>query len=294
MRSSLLLVGLLAIICLSSGCFESDNGRDNDQLPIAVTILPMKEIAEEIGGNRISVTVVVPPGAQPHTFEPTPALVSRVSGSKIFFRLGPDLLPFEDRLVERISSFHPDSIIVDLSDGIDLIQQGECGCPYDHGDYDPHIWLSPRNGAVMAEVMAGALIDLDPEYTEFYSKNLARYIARINEIDQQLTEDLADYQNNRFIVTHDAWGYFARDYGLEQVAIHVGGREPTARDIQQIVQIAEENSINVIFVEPQFSHKAAVSIAEELKATVVVIDPLAEEYLDNFLIVADAMKGAMT
>ncbi len=95
-------------------------------------------------------------------------------------------------------------------------------------------------------------------------------------------------------MTHDAWGYFARDYGLEQVAIHVGGREPTARDIQQIVQIAEENSINVIFVEPQFSHKAAVSIAEELKATVVVIDPLAEEYLDNFLIVADAMKGAMT
>ncbi|MCP1714322.1 zinc transport system substrate-binding protein [Methanocalculus alkaliphilus] len=296
MRAVLLILLLVLIASFYSGCIRNDTVSSDGVLQIAVTIPPMKEMVEVIGGDRVSVTVVVPPGSEPHTFEPGPGQIRRISRSDLFFRVGEGLFPFEDQLVGRLSSQNPHLRIVDLSHGIDLIlmdDHHDCGCGHGDGGYDPHIWLSPANGGVMAESIATSLILIDPDGEAFYRENLDGYHEAISGIDARIQEDLADLRIRRFIVTHDAWGYFAREYDLEQIAVHLGGREPTARDIAEIVRIAREDEISIIFVEPQFSQKTAEVIAAEAGAMVVVIDPLAEEYLNNFIHVAEALEEAM-
>ncbi|MCP1662926.1 MULTISPECIES: metal ABC transporter solute-binding protein, Zn/Mn family [Methanocalculus] len=293
MKSMLPLLLMLLVVSSVPGCLQAHTSQDEAAIPVAVSIPPLKEIAEAVGGERISVAVVVPPGSEPHTYEPTPARISRISGSALFFRIGPGLLPFEDQLAGRLEQLNPEMAVIDLSSGIDLIDAGGCCHHHAGGGYDPHTWLSPRNGAVMADTIAHALIEADPGNEELYLKNLEAYIRQVDEVDSYLNASFAETRINGFIVTHDAWGYFARDYGLEQIAIHVGGREPTAREIQSVIRRAERDGIGVIFVEPQFSPKAAEVIAREIDGTVVEIDPLAEAYLENFQTVADALTGAL-
>lgn len=287
------LIGIalfIVIICISAGCITYDDQGAGDRIPVAVTIPPMKEMVEAIGQDRVSVTIVVPPGSEPHTFEPTPGQITTISGSKVFFRIGEGLLPFEDRLVGRLSSLNPDLVFVDLSEGIERIREEESG---DHGGYDPHIWLSLQSGSQMAKSIASALIAIDPAGEATYQKNLHTYLSSIEETDKKVREGLKELRIRRFIVTHDAWGYFAREYHLEQIAVHVGGKEPTAREIQEIIMLAREDQIRVVFVEPQFSKKSAEVIAEEIGGVVVEIDPLAEAYLKNFIHIAEEIERAM-
>ncbi|MDO9540299.1 MAG: zinc ABC transporter substrate-binding protein [Methanocalculus sp.] len=281
---------LIVITCISAGCITYDDQGMGDRIPVAVTIPPMKEMVEAIGQDRVRVTIVVPPGSEPHTFEPTPGQITTISGSKIFFRIGEGLLPFEDRLVGRLSSLNPDLVFVDLSEGIERIREDES---HDHGGYDPHIWLSLQSGSHMAKSIASALIAIDPAEEAAYQKNLHEYLTSIDETNKQVMEGLKELRIRRFIVTHDAWGYFARDYNLEQIAVHVGGKEPTAREIQEIIMLAREDQIRVVFVEPQFSKKPAEVIAEEIGGVVVEIDPLAEAYLQNFIHIAEEIERAM-
>lgn len=292
------IVLLIIVTCISAGCTTYDEQKTGDKIPVAVTIPPMKEMVLAIGQDRVSVTIVVPPGSEPHTFEPTPGQISTISGSKIFFRVGDGLLPFEDRLVSRLSSLNPDLVFVDLSEGIDRIREDESGdheddMPHDHGGYDPHIWLSLQSGSHMAQSIAAGLIAIDPEGEVAYQKNLHEYLTSIEETNRQVLEGLKDLRIRRFIVTHDAWGYFARDYNLEQIAVHVGGKEPTAQEIQEIIMVAREDKIEIVFVEPQFSKRPAEVIAEEIGGVVIVIDPLAEAYLENFIQISEEIERAM-
>lgn len=290
---------LILLACLAAGCASPDKPEDG-RIPVAVTLLPMKEMAEAVGGERIAVTVVVPPGSEPHTFEPTPGQIAAISGSRLFFRVGGDLIPFEERLASRLLAQNPDLIVIDLSEGIDLIPGG-CTCGGHHhdddghhhaGSSDPHIWLTPLNGAIMAETIAAALSAADPGGAEIYRQNLEEYRARIDSVDAGVRERLSGLKNRHFIVTHDAWGYFAREYDLRQVPVHIGGKEPTAREIQEIIRIAREEGIGIVCIEPQFPEKTARVIAAEIGGEVVVIDPLPEAYLQNFLTIADALGGA--
>lgn len=291
----ILAILVIIMVCLSSGCVDPKSGEEEGRIPVAVTILPMKEIASAIGGDRIAVTVVVPPGTEPHTFEPTPGGIASVAQSRIFFRIGENLLPFEDRLVSRLSSQNPDLRVVDLSEGIETIK-GDTGHEYEENhdsteSIDPHIWLSPKNGALMAGTIARTLIELDPEGEEIYLDNLDEYQKRTASVDAEVREILGSLPGRRFIVTHDAWGYFAHEYGLEQVAVHIGAKEPTAREIQEVIRIAREDGIRIVCIEPQFAEKAARVIAAEINGDVVVIDPLPEAYLENFIRVAEALQG---
>lgn len=297
----ILLIGaaaLLILACLSAGCSTPASGGGGEEIMVAVSIPPLKEIAEAVGSDRIMVEVVLPPGSEPHTFEPTPGQIERLSQSGIFFTIGEGLLPFEERLADRLSSQNPQISIVSLSERIDLIrtdhdeQTNPEGDLHHHEDSsDPHTWLSPRNGAIMAERIASALIATDPGGEEIYRDNLERYRSRADCVDSEVREILSGTWNRKFIVTHDAWGYFAREYGLEQIAVHVGGKEPTAREIQEIISTAHREEISIIFIEPQFPQRSARVIADEIGGDVVVIDPLAEAYLDNFIRVAEALKG---
>jgi zinc transport system substrate-binding protein len=232
--------------------------------------------------------VVVPPGADPHTFEPTAGELVRLSDNTLYFRIGPGLLPFEDILIGRLQEIEPGIRVIDSSEGITLLTSTD---PDEKGSPDPHIWLSLRNAEIMTAHVRDALIEADPDNAADYRAKSDEYISRLREADSEIGQALSGSGVHTILVTHPSWGYFARDYGLTQVAIGEEGKEPTARELEQLVNLAEKQKIRVIFAEPEFSVRGAEVLAAEINGTVVMVDPLAEEYLENMRHVAAAFEG---
>lgn len=257
-------------------------------LEVAVTLLPQAEMVKAVGGERVCVTVVVPPGGDPHTYEPAAGQMVKLSQAGIYFRLGPGLLPFEDTLVDRIREMNPEIVVVDTSGGISLLSGGEEG-----ERYDPHIWLSLSNAGKMVENIRKGFVLTDPAFAEYYAGRERQYQSKIREADSFIRATLAGKQGAAFLVTHPAWDYFAKDYGLVQIAVEAEGKEPSAREISTLIDRARREGIHVIFVEPQFSSRESEVIAREINGSVVFIDPLAPDYLSGLQRVASALaEGA--
>jgi zinc transport system substrate-binding protein len=279
------VLALLIFALLAAGCTQPAGVSGPEPLKVAVTLPPQAEMVREVGGDHVVVQIVVPPGADPHTFEPTAGEIVRLSDSTLYFRVGPGLLPFEDVLVGRLREIGPGIRVIDSSEGIPLLTSTD---PGERGAPDPHIWLSLRNAEIMTTRARDALIEADPANADEYRANSEDYLARLRETDGQIQQVLAGSRVHDILVTHPSWGYFARDYGLTQVAIGEEGKEPTARELEQLVNLAETEHIRVIFAEPEFSLRGAEVLAEEINGTVVLVDPLAEGYLENMRKVAAA------
>jgi zinc transport system substrate-binding protein len=273
---------------LAAGCSQPAGISGQDTLKVAVTLPPQAEMVREVGGDHVEVQIVVPPGADPHTFEPTAGELVRLSDNTLYFRIGPGLLPFEDILVGRLQEIEPGIRVIDSSEGITLLTSTD---PDEKGSPDPHIWLSLRNAEIMTVHVRDALIEADPANAAEYRANSDDYISRLHEADGEIGQALSGSGVHTILVTHPSWGYFARDYGLTQVAIGEEGKEPTARELQQLVNLAEKQKIRVIFAEPEFSVRGAEVLAAEINGTVVLVDPLAEDYLENMRLVAAAFEG---
>ncbi len=282
---------LLIFALFAAGCTQPAGVTGPEPLKVAVTLPPQAEMVREVGGDHVVVQIVVPPGADPHTFEPTAGEIVRLSDSALYFRIGPGLLPFEDLLVSRLQEIGPGIRVIDSSEGIPLLTSTD---PDERGAPDPHLWLSLRNAEIMTTHVRDALIEADPANAEEYRANSDDYISRLRETDGQIQQILARSGVHDILVTHPSWGYFARDYGLRQVAIGEEGKEPTARELEQLVKLAETEHIRVIFAEPEFSLRGAEVLAEEINGTVVLVDPLAEGYLENMRKVAAAFAGEDT
>jgi len=162
-----------------------------------------------------------------------------------------------------------------------------------HTGRDPHIWLSVSNAKVMVQNICAALVEVDPDNGAYYEQNCADYLAELRQLDDEIKDALADVENGRFIVYHPAWGYFAHDYDLIQMAVERGGTEPGGQDMERLIDEAREHDIRVVFVSPQYHTKKPETIAREIGGEVVIIDPLAKDFIDNMLDVAYKMKGAM-
>jgi zinc transport system substrate-binding protein len=167
---------------------------------------------------------------------------------------------------------------------------------HDHaeGAPDPHIWLSPSLVKVQARTIAEALIDLDPDRQAAYEANLDAFLADIEDLEGTIEEALSGVESRKFLVFHPSWGYFAEDFGLEQVAIEVGGQEPSARELAELIALAEEEEIRVVFAQPEFSAEDATTIAEEIGGEVIMVSPLAEDWLNNMSKVADTFAEALS
>jgi zinc transport system substrate-binding protein len=292
-----ILALLLVVLLTASGCTGiTGTGSGKEVMVVAVTIPPQAEMVKEIGGDRVEVFVMMPPGSDPHTFEPGPALVAEAAEADIYLTLGTGLLPLEDALVSRLRAMNSDLVVVDSSKGITYLlgyeetsgdsngsspeKQGETEARATERP-DPHIWLSLRNAEIMSENTRDALIAADPAHEKEYRENCDRYTARLNDLDQKIIDTFSRNDPGIILVTHPAWEYFARDYDLEMVAIDREGKEPTAKDLESLILLARSNTIRVVFAEAQESPRGAETIAREIGGTVRVIDPLAGDYLAN-------------
>lgn len=280
-----------AVGCAGGTAENSDDGR----IGIIVSIQPQAEFAERVGGDRVKVTVMIPPGASPHTYEPTPGQLIEVSKAEIYVKVGTGI-EFELAWMDKIINAGGGMLVVDCSRGIDLIKSYsdlENGDKQGDYNFDPHIWLSPDNAAIMAENIYDGLVEVDPENRDYYKKNLDSYITELKELDDEIKGLFSGKKNRKIIVYHPTWAYFAKDYGLEQIAIEKEGKEPTAEGIRDLISTAKQYNIKLIFASPEFSTQSAGTIAREIGGEVVLISPLKKDYIENMRIVARNFARAL-
>jgi len=287
---SKLIVVLLTIISLLivPACAPAEQSAGTDRIGVAVSILPQQEFVTAVGGDRVSVTVMVPPGASPHTYEVTPAQMAQLSKAKMYAKVGSPI-EFEIAWLEKLIAQNRDMLVVDCSKGIKLIESTDEHEP----GIDPHIWTSLRNVKIMVNNICAGLVQIDPASRQYYETNRDDYVARLNALDSDISASLKSVNNRTFIVYHPAWGYFAHDYGLKQVAIEEGGKEPQAAYMTRIIKQARDQNIKVVFVSPEFSSRNAEVVASEIGGRVVVISSLAVNYLENMEEVVKAFKEAL-
>lgn len=290
----MILTVVLVVLALTGTAEETDS----DTLVVAVTILPQAGFVEAIGGDKVEVLVMVPPGASPHIYEVTPDQMIKLSRAKMYVKVG---LPVEFELawMDKLIAANVSMRVVDCSEGIQVLEMDENHHDHDHEQdhghtgLDPHIWLSVRNAAIMVQNIRAGLALIDPANEAYYEKNCADYLEQLEKLDSEITESLSEVENRRFIVFHPAWGYFARDYRLTQIAVEQDGKEPDVQYQVRLIEEARERDIRVVFVSPQYSAKRAQVIAGAIGGRVVIIDPLAKDFIGNMRLVASAMKEAM-
>jgi zinc transport system substrate-binding protein len=291
------LVACLVIVGVFAYVTYRSPDRATDRRIVVVTILPQAEFVEKVGGEKVAVTVLVPPGAEPHTYEPTPSQLRDVSEAKLYAKVGSSI-EFEVNWLDRVIAANPRMLVVDCSKGMELIpmtehEHEEGNHNEEHSGMDPHIWTSVRNAKIMVENIYEGLVQVDPENEAYYSENKERYAQLLDSLDREMEESISGIQNRKFIVYHPAWGYLAKDYNLEQIAIEEAGKEPTARNLAVLIEEAKKENIKVIFASPQFTEKSAEAVSKEIGGRVVLIDPLAKNYLENMEKVAEALAEGM-
>ena len=278
---------VVLVICLS-GCIGQPVNEESDRIQVVVTIPPQAEFVERVGGDRVQVTVMVPPGASPHTYEPTPGQLRAVSQAVLYAKVGSGI-EFELTWMDNLRDANKDMVVVDCSHGIELIQADGHEGEHQQG-HDPHIWLSPRNAVIMVETIYKGLVQVDPGYQEYYTRNKEAYIRELDDLDREISEALSTMRIRKIMVYHPAWAYFCRDYNLEQIPIEKEGKEPTPQGIAQLIDQAKTYGITIIFASPQFSTESAEVIAQEIGGKVILISSLEKEYIKNMRKVAQAFS----
>jgi zinc transport system substrate-binding protein len=304
MRLPGLMVFIVALAVVLSACQPADPSAETDDavLQVTVSVLPQAYFVERIGGDRVKVNVMVGPGEDAHTYEPKPEQMIALSQSTLFFSIG---IEYETAWLPRFADANPDLNFVDTAAGIDRLAEA---FPHlddeaeeyadddddDHADeLDPHIWLSPRNGKVIASHIFNALAEAHPENEAEFKANYEALLEEIDAVDQRITQALSGVSQRKFMVYHPAWGYFARDYGLVQLPIQTGGTDPSASELAALIDQALAENIRVIFVQPTFSAANARAVAAEIGGEVVTVDPLARDWLANLENVAEAFATAL-
>ena len=253
--------------------------RSNGRVAVVASILPLADFARQVGGNRVDVEVLVPAGASPHTYEPTPAQLRAVAHARLLVLNGVGLEFWAEMVIS--SADNPDLRVLTVSEGMKIIA-GDA----DEPGGNPHTWLSPVNAMRQVEKIRDGLEQADPAGAAVYRANADAYLSQLRALDAEIRDAVSRFSSRKFIAFHAAWVYFAADYGLEEVDVieRRPGQEPSPAQVSEIVEKAKEIKARAIFAEPQFSIRAANTIAEECGVPVLLLNPLGQppeyHYLD--------------
>ena len=272
------LLVMIVIFAVAARYFwqqEPDDGR----LRVVVSIDPQACFVERIGGDRVSVEVLVPAGREPETYTPTPDKIRQLARSRVFFRVG---FPAETSLLPKLESIAPNLQIVDTRANLDLRRADNhahapgCDCGID--GIDPHVWVSPALVKRQAEAIRDTLVALDPDGKAEYEANCERFVAELTELQAEIREKLTPLQGKTIYVYHPTYGYFCDEFGLEQQAIEVDGKPPTPKTLADWIGTAREDEVRVIFVQPEFNRSAAEKAADLTGAKLVTHSTLQRDY----------------
>ena len=258
-------------------------------LDVAVSILPQKFFVQTIGGADVRVQVMVRPGFDPATYDPTPRQLAGLTQARLYFAIG---APFESSWLSRFQAVNPKMKIIYTQRGIQRLVAAT-GRPGPHPN--PHIWLSPPLVRIQAANILRALVAADPAHAAAFRRGYARLIDIIDAVDTKIGHELldADLGNRRFMVFHPAFYYFARCYDLHEIPIQIEGKSPSPRELAHLVQIARRDHIRAVFVEPQFSQRAARTLAAQIGARVISVNPLPADWPAGMEAIAAALRQAL-
>ena len=261
---------------------------------VFVSILPQAYFIERIAGSDFDIEIMVGPGQSPETYEPTPKQMAKLSEASIYFRIG---VPFEVQLISKIDKILPGLNIANSAEGISFrpIENHEHhNRNHDTAEeLDPHIWLDPSLAEIISKNMLDGLISINPAQADKYRGNYDSLIADLDAVDAEIKKILAHLKGRSFYVFHPAFGYFGSAYGLKQVAVEIGGKEPGARQMAALIERANEEGVRIIFVQPQFSRKSAETLADAIGGAVVSIDPLGADLIANLKEMAHKLAAGL-
>jgi zinc transport system substrate-binding protein len=284
------------VVLVVAGCSTQQDKAD-EGLKVEVSIPPQAYIVERIGGSVIQVSVLLPPGQSPATYDPTPKQMADLSEADVYFTIG---VPFETKLSKRIASSMSSLHMVDTRQHIKLrpisghSHADEAAGESSQGEaLDPHIWLDPMLMKIQARTMYESLAKLSPMDSLAFLEHFSELEESLDSLDIVIKERLEPVQGRKMYVFHPSYGYFANRYGLEQVAIQVEGKEPSARQLASLVDQARRDGVTALFVQPQFSTKTAQAVADAIGCELVPLNPLAHDYIDNMAIMAGRIEEAL-
>lgn len=271
-----LLVILLLVFSLTAAA----------EITAAVTIVPQLEMVEAIAGEKIEVVEMIPKGFSPSNYAPSPVEMRAFNKAAVYFSIGvpadiQNILPRAEgmtdlkviKLFEKIESKYPHRYFIEKNEN--------------KGGRDPHFWLSPSRTSYMVEIMRDQLIDLMPQHENEFRKNAANYLNKLNKINQENKKILSPYQGEEILAYHPAFGYFTEEYGLKMIAVEKSGKEPGPRHLQKIIETASQKGIKNVFYQEEIDSRKSKAVAEELGGTVVQLNPLAGNYLQNLKLMAE-------
>ncbi len=297
MKTVTAIASVILIFAVGTGmvsCSRNENLAPDpgERIRVVATIFPLSDIIRQIGGDRVEVVTLLGPGSSPHTYEPTVEQAIQVAGADMVIHIGGGLDDWAVRLAVAESTtivtimdylgHHTLASPVCHHDG-ETTDHEECDDnpdhdhDHDHGPHDPHVWLDPvLVGEIMVPVITRELLAADPQGESEYEANREHFQSRLQDLDQEIRSRVASFSRTGFISYHSAFGYFAHRYGLQEVATveEFAGKEPSARWLAQLVDLAQEHRVDIIFAEPQLSQRAADIIAAEIGGRVLVLDPL--------------------
>lgn len=250
-------------------------------LTVFVSIPPQEFIVEKIGGNYVNVNVILPPGQSPETFEPSPKQLEDLSAADIYFLID---VPFEKIWTEKIREVNRRMKMVRT---IDVAENNVSV------DLDPHVWTSPANMKKIAKTIRDALVREDMDRSNYYEENYKQLLNMLDELDNYIKEKLSTRRTDYFIVSHASWGFFARDYGLKQIALETEGREAGPRSLARVLNITNEQEIRTLFVQAQYNTPVIKALAREIHGNVEMLDPLAGDYIENMMEVTDKIAESI-
>lgn len=246
---------------------------------VFVSIAPYKFLAEEIGRDAIEVRTIIPLDSNPHTYEPTSKQVLEIVKGQIWFRIGE---PFENKILSLTRERNPGLAIYDLRDELELLSSDEEICAHCSADHlDRHIWLSPKFVGKQAEMIAAVLTERFPEKKEHFQKNLEQCLSKLVQLDDEISALLKPLQKRVLLVSHPAFGYFCRDYSLQQLSVEQDGKDPRPRHLEELMDKAKEGHAEIALALPQYNNKGAQLIAERLNIPVRMINPYSSDYCET-------------
>ena len=292
LRKVLCAVSAAALIFLC-GCGGEENNVEiakndetKDKIVVYTSIYPMSDLAKKIGGDKAEVVNMVPAGTEPHDWEPTVNDMVGLENCDLFVYNGAGMEPWIDK-------------VRDVLENKDIIKEASAGCELiDHdGITDPHTWLSVSNAKIEAENIANAMISADGKNKEYYEENLKKLNEKFDETDEMYKSEVKNFKSKNIIVSHEAFGYLCKEYGLTQTGIEWlnAEGEPEAAKMAEIIETVRNENIKVIFFEELVSSKTAETIAEETGAKCLALNPIEgtddEENEDYFSIMKDNLDN---
>lgn len=280
-----LIFTLLAIAILTA-CSQGEADHT-----LTVSIEPQRYLLEQIAGDKWQVNTVLEKGADPENFDPPMSTMKKAMNSRLYFSMG--TLPFEQTLIDRMNEGGEKVKTVDTSAGIRRLH-GTHG-PHDGHHHesaeDPHVWTSVVNSRQMARNMLDALVELDPDNSDYYNANYRRLDARLDSIDREIRTLLEPCQGATFVVWHPSLSYFAADYGLNQVAMGMENKEVSPMQMKENIDRARTLGARVMIVQPDFDQNRSAELARQIGATTLSVNLMSDAWIDDMLRTARTIAG---